>query len=347
MPGVELLKKLYRRLVAPRDHWAHFLSSIDRAALEHDPARARKAKQALFKRNVTLVELEPHAFCNRTCSFCPNSTIDRLTVKSTFDRVLYESILRDLRSIDYRYVLRFARYSEPMAHEHIYDMVALARRYLPKAEIDIVTNGDYLKPGAVARLRDAGLSVLRISVYMRRGVPWSVPSARDEIARVGKRIEIEPRWDAATATTVGAVFPFPGLEVVAFSHDFDEIGYDRGQLIEGLVDRQYVRRSPCFLVFSNFTVDFNGKVMPCCNLRSDHPLHEPFVLGDLATGGQTIFDVYAGRGFTDWRRGLVTVGEKDGPCRTCKQKALEGPGLERMATAVEARLRGIGSDVAG
>ena len=342
MPGVDLLRKLYRRLTTPRDHWAHFLTTLDTAALEHDPGRARAAKQALFKRNVTLVELEPHAFCNRTCSFCPNSIIDRLTVKSTFDQSLYESILRDLRAIDYRRVLRFARYSEPMAHEHIYDMVALARRDLPKAEIDIVTNGDYLNPRALARLRDAGLSVLRISVYMRRGVPWSVPSAQDEIRRLGKRIQIAPVWEASTPTTVGAAFPFAGLPILAFSHNFDEIGYDRGRLVDALVDRDYVRTSPCFLVFSNFTVDFNGKVMPCCNLRSDHPLHESFVLGDLADGRHTIFDVYADRAFTEWRRGLVTVGEKEGPCRTCKQKTLDGPALERMATAVQARLRRIG-----
>ena len=134
--------KVYRRFLPVKDHWDHFVSVISREALEYDERLSDEAKRALFKRNVTLVELEPHAFCNRTCSFCPNSTIDRLTVTSTLDRALYERVLQDLGSIDYSHVLRFARYSEPMAHEHIYEMVATARSYLPKAEIDIVTNGD-------------------------------------------------------------------------------------------------------------------------------------------------------------------------------------------------------------
>jgi len=337
-----LLKRITRRLRRRPDHWSHLVASVSKSALEYDPALTAQAKRDLFKNNVTLVELEPHAYCNRTCSFCPNSTLDRLTVKSHLDGSLYERILRDLESIDYRHVLRFARYSEPMAHEHIYEMVAQARARLPKAEIDIVTNGDYLNPRALERLRDAGLSVLRISVYMRRGVRWSVDAARDEIARLGKRIKIDPVWDTATAVTVGAAFPYRGLEIVAFSHDFDETGYDRGQLLADLTDRTYVRRSPCFLVFSNFTVDFNGQVMPCCNLRSDHPQHASFVLDDLSSGRQSIFDVYAGQRFTDWRRGLVTVGEKADPCRTCKQKVLEGPALLELGRAVDAKLRRLG-----
>ena len=340
-----ILKKIFRRLVPARDHWTHFLSLISRPTLQYDSGLDEAGKRTLFKRNITLVELEPHAYCNRTCSFCPNSTIDRLTVKTSLDHALYESILNDLASIDYAQVLRFARYSEPMADEHIYEMVEMARRRLPKAAIDIVTNGDYLDPEALTRLSNAGLSVLRISVYLRKDVRWSVAAAQDEIMRLGKRIHIAPVWDTSTASTVGAVFPYNGMEIVVFSHNFDEIGYDRGQLIEGLVDHDYVRSSPCFLVFSNFTVDFNGKVMPCCNLRSDHQEHQSFVLGDLSDRRQTMFDVYANRLSTEWRRSLVAVSEKQYPCSTCKQKTLDGPALVQMGKMVDSKLRDIGIQV--
>jgi radical SAM family protein/iron-sulfur cluster protein len=342
---VAALRALYRRLRGTHDPWRHFVTHLSRAALEHTPDMRAHDKRALFKRNITLVELEPHAYCNRTCSFCPNATIDRLTVKTRLDVDLYEAVLADLASIEYDRVLRFARYSEPLSDAHIYDMIARARRRLPKAELDIVTNGDYLNLRALTRLRDAGLSVLRISVYMRRGVAWTVDGARQEIRHLGRRLEIEPTWTDGTATTVGARFPFERLPIVAFSHNFDEIGYDRGKLVERLVDARYVRRSPCFLVFSNFTVDFNGKVMPCCNLRSDHPDHERFVMGDLSGGRQSIFDVYAGGIATAWRQSLVRVGDKAAPCTTCKQKALEGEPLDRFGRAVDRKLRRLGIDV--
>jgi radical SAM protein with 4Fe4S-binding SPASM domain len=305
MGPLTIARRIYRRLRPAQDHWTRFLSILDRRTREHDAALEAAAKRALFKRNVDLVELEPHAYCNRTCSFCPNATIDRLTVKAHLDHGVYETVLEDLASIGYDQVLRFARYSEPMAHEHIYEMIALAR------------------------LREAGLSILRVSVYMRRRVSWSVAAAREEIARLGRRIQLTPTWDPSTATTVAASFPGAGLPIVAFSQ---------------LTDREWVRRSPCFLVFSNFTVDFNGTVMPCSNLRSDHPKHAAFAVGDLAEK-QSIFDVYAGPEFTAWRRSLAAVGEKADPCRTCRQKALEGPELARLGRAVDAKLSAIGVDI--
>lgn len=75
------------------------MSILDRHTLEHDAMLDADAKRALFKRNVDLVELEPRAYCNRTCSFCPNATIDRLTVKTHLDHGLYETVLDDLASI--------------------------------------------------------------------------------------------------------------------------------------------------------------------------------------------------------------------------------------------------------
>jgi radical SAM protein with 4Fe4S-binding SPASM domain len=128
---------------------------------------------------------------------------------------------------------------------------------------------------------------------------------------------------------------------VAYSHDFDTTGYDRGQLLEALVDPDYVRRAPCSLVFTNFTVDFDGKVMPCCNLRGDHPQHKDFVVGELGAS-RSVFDVYASRELAGWRRSLADVSEKDAPCRTCKQKTLEGEALVRLDAALRTKLDAIG-----
>ena len=168
------VRKVYRRLRPEQDHWTHFLSILDRRTLEHDATLDAFAKRALCKRNIDLVELEPHAYCNRTCSFCPNATIDRLTVKTHLDHGVYETVLADL--------------------------------------------------------------------------------------------------------------------------------------------------------------------------ASDHPKHAAFAVGNLAKK-QSIFVVYAGPEFTAWRRSLATVGEKADPCRTCRQKALEGSELERLGRAVDARLRAVGVDV--
>lgn len=333
-----LLRRVVAGLQRPADRWDGFLDAVSSESLGRVVLDAA-AKRELFRRNVRLVELEPHAYCNRVCSFCPNASIDRRGVKARIDPASYARVLAQLREIDYAGVLRFARYSEPMADDHIYELIAAARRALARASIDVVTNGDYLRPDSPLRLKHAGLSVLRISVYLRDGVPWSAAAAREEIERLGRRIGLAPVFQEPTPDTQGARFPFEGLPIEAWSHDFDRIGYDRGGSIEALVDPGYVRRSPCSMVFYNFTVDFDGKVMPCCNLRGDHPGHRGFVLGDVST--ESIFDIYAGPGFAGWRRSLAGVGEKQAPCRSCKQKTVEGEALLRLGRRLERKLREI------
>lgn len=135
------------------------------------------------------------------------------------------------------------------------------------------------------------------------------------------------------------------MKVVVYSLNFDETGYDRGQSIEHLVDYAYVRQSPCFFVFSNFTVDFNGKVMPCCNLRRDHHEHQPFILGDLSDRGMSISEVYANRFSAQWRRSLARVSAKQAPCSTCKQKVVQGQALVRLGKAIDVKLSTHGLDV--
>lgn len=335
-----LLRRVRGRQQACADRWDGFVETIDAESLGLVPLEA-DAKRALFKRNVRLVELEPHAYCNRICSFCPNATIDRRGVRTRMQPAVFARVLAELRGIEYSGVLRFARYSEPMADDHIFELVAAARRELPKANIDVVTNGDYLRPESLPRLRAAGLSVLRVSVYLREGTPWSAAGAKAEIERLGRRIGTPPTFHADSADTVGASFRFEGLEVVAWSHDFDRIGYDRGESLPALVDSVYVRRSPCSMVFYNFTVDFDGKVMPCCNLRGDHQAHKEFVLGDLSRG-DGLFDVYASPAFAGWRRELAGVSDKRFPCKACKQKTAEGEALVQLGRSVERKLREIG-----
>jgi hypothetical protein len=56
------------------------------------------------------------------------------------DSELYRRILQDFASIDYAGVLRFARYSDPMAKEAIFALISQALRALPRARIGIQTS---------------------------------------------------------------------------------------------------------------------------------------------------------------------------------------------------------------
>ena len=56
---------------------------------------------------------------------------------------------------------------------------------------------------------------------------------------------------------------------------------------------EYVRTSPCLSPFYHFYVEFNGNVMPCCNLRSEIARHKYAIITGLNTSSD-IFLIYAG-----------------------------------------------------
>ena len=79
----------------------------------------------------------------------------------------------------------------------------------------------------------------------------------------------------------------------------------------------YKRTSWCPTVFTDVYIDWNGKVVPCCNIRSDAPEHGGYVVDDLSAGS-SIFHAYAASRLVDWRRSLFNFDPKSAPCDSCR-----------------------------
>jgi len=305
---------------------------LARGGVSFDDRLTQSARRALFKNNVNYVEFEPHAYCNRTCRFCPNSSGERRINKQMLRRDIHSKVLSELREIGYAGTVAYARYCEPMAHEETFDLIGEARRSLPAAYLKIISNGDYLTQEKIVRLQKTGLDFLAVSLYLPDSVPWSAAAALKEIQAFSNRVGVACRIRHSPATGVFADFEVEGMTMDARCLDFGlgRHGFDRGQSVEWLTDARFVRTDPCPFVFRNFTMDYDGNVMPCCNLRSDIPQHAPFVLGNVGTS--SIFDIYAGRKSIQWRRGLADFSAKSGPCRTCKDASLHS-WTDRLAVA--------------
>ena len=168
-------------LLRENDPWYIFVKNLSDELLVYNSELGRIKKQELFKKNIKMVEFEPHAFCNRKCSFCPNSFIDRKNNKNVFDINVYKKIISDLQLINYDYSIRFSRYCEPLARDEIYDFIHIARDSLPNAKIDIITNGDFFKKETISKLKEVGLSTLRISVYPSDNSAWNHSNAMKDI----------------------------------------------------------------------------------------------------------------------------------------------------------------------
>jgi hypothetical protein len=138
------------------------------------------------------------------------------------------------------------------------------------------------------------------------------------LTRMAQRLtDLGLRWEF-TEITQGARHVarvrYPGVEVTFEGWNYDTYANDRAQTIK--VNQVPARTSPCLIPFTDVYIDHDGSMTPCCNIRSDEPSHQGYVVGKLTTG-TSIFTAYAGRRLAGWRRALLPYGEKAAPCSTC------------------------------
>ncbi|OFW16278.1 MAG: hypothetical protein A3F70_03700 [Acidobacteria bacterium RIFCSPLOWO2_12_FULL_67_14] len=270
--------------------------------------------RGLFRRYVRQVEIENHNYCNRTCSFCPNAQLDRRSTTQLMTDELFEKILSALEGIRYDQMFIWARYHEPMAHPSFFDRLAEARRRLPHAQLVVISNGDYLDRAKLELLEASKLDRLWLNLYLPDGKerdPGELDRAlRQFQARTGLVcVEDGSKWQYnCEGTTVCATMGVPHYSYATGIST-------RGGLVTVPELGAYQRRAACFRPLHSVVVDFNGKGMLCCEVRSDAPEHATAVIGDLSRPGYSLFDFY--RDLAPARLALVSPGPKTGVCRTC------------------------------
>jgi radical SAM protein with 4Fe4S-binding SPASM domain len=88
---------------------------------------------------------------------------------------------------------------------------------------------------------------------------------------------------------------------------------NRGGSLEG----GRIRRAPCLDPQFFIGIDYNGSVMPCCNMRSDYKLHRPFILGNVKK--DSLLDILYSKKARDLRSRLE-IGDFPDPCKFCDRK---------------------------
>lgn len=277
----------------------------------------RKRAAALFKASVQGVEIEIHSYCNRTCEFCPNSFLDRRSHKTLMDPALYSKIIDDLASIDYRGVIWYSRYNEPTSDRPLFiERLREARAKLPNARLQTNTNGDYLTAEYIEAMRDAGLNELFIMAYLPKG---KKPTALNFLLMMVSRLDkLGLPWKFRYLVGISHVeVCVPGIRVTYMFRNFLKRGTNRGGALSS--GKIVERKSPCTYPITNVYVDYNGSMVPCCDIRSDYEQHKGCVVYKL-TPQNSIFDGYANSKLVLWRREMTRFGQKQFPCNSCSNR---------------------------
>jgi hypothetical protein len=225
---------------------------------------------------------------------------------------LYERVLADLASIDFAATLVWARYHEPLAHESIHANLVKARKALPRAFLTMHTNGDYLVNDILERVTQEGLNQLRINLYVPNGQTYTKEAVAKMITSLEQRTGHRVEQDAAGGILLGHRRLHMPINVPDFYRSMSSRG---GALAKECGAVELVRTSVCLSPLQHVVIDYNGKGMLCCQVRSDVPKHQSAIIGDLGQAGYSVFDLY--RDLAAARRGLMAPGRKSGVCTTC------------------------------
>jgi hypothetical protein len=271
--------------------------------------------RAIFKKTITMVEIEVFSFCNRRCWFCPNSKIDRHSDNKYMDRALYTRIIEQLSEISYDKMITYSRYNEPLSDKIIIERLNQARRALPRALLHANTNGDYLSHDYLKELYDAGLRSLNIQFYLGKDERYD----HQKIKRVAEKTLDQISLPATISSEIEGEFlgyrlEYKDMSINAYGRNFVKTGTNRGGQVD--INHGYIRTAPCLVPFWSTYIDYNGMMMPCCNLRSDIPEHAPYVMEDMSVK-KNLFLAYMNEKNAQFRRSVFTNNEKIGLCRSC------------------------------
>jgi Radical SAM superfamily len=321
-----------------RGQWRS-IAAVIRNGLRIEPAHTRRSlprREAadLFARFVEQIEVETTSFCNRTCSFCPNSFIDRRSQRLVMPEATWSAIVAGLAEVRFDGTFVWSRYSEPLSERRILDRIREVRRAAPACRISLNTNGDYLDGGYLDELRDAGVDRVMVDLYMPDDAPATVEHARGHLdrftQRVGRTGMVTGEEPELVATIADA------MEIVIRVRNAATIGQvqvtDRGGLLT--IGKGNVRVSPCFLPFKQLVIDWDGSIVPCCQIRSDAAAHADAVVGRIGDG-VSLVEAYAL--LAGWRGALAAYGPKSGPCATCTYAAYEDGAAVRALALLAAR----------
>lgn len=232
-----------------------------------------------------MVEVEINSYCNRKCPWCPNNTFSR-SHPISMPSMMYIKMLHELRDGNFNGTISFSRNNEPFFDfELLQSFIKYGKIILPNVRYVTNTNGDFLTK---EKIITSGIQELSIMDYDCKGMEKCTQQLLD--------------WGAIIETIINNVI-YADLEDVKIAYCVDwpknTVLEDKGGFLkkEGRLQTAEFRANlglrnyPCIDPGIFLAIDFNGDVMPCCQMRHDNPAHEKFILGNIGT--ETIEEIFS------------------------------------------------------
>tara|TARA_B100000945_G_scaffold317837_1_gene321440 strand:- start:714 stop:1616 length:903 start_codon:yes stop_codon:yes gene_type:complete len=246
----------------------------------------------VFYKNIPIpswIELSIIDVCNRSCSFCPKS--DPKIAPNTYQKMSMELISKlteDLKKIKYQGSVTLCGYGEPMLHKQVFEM---SRKLAEASFVEVVTNGDTLKPKTINKLFNSNVNKLLISLY---DGPKQLKKFKD-MAREAKVpddfVILRDRWHGADKDY--------GLKL---TNRTGTINIGKQDKIGTFTFCNY----PSYSVL----IDWNGDVFLC-----PQDWQRKVTTGNIMKND--FFDIWKGSTITRFRKNLLEGKRCENPCTEC------------------------------
>lgn len=235
------------------------------------------------------VEIEINHACNRTCSYCPNSILDRKT-KGSMDISLFRLIIERLVEVNFSGRISFHLYNEPLLHPRLKEFIEMTKLYLPQAAIHLYSNGTLLTATLFENLQNAGVDKFIIT--------------RHEKDIENSNYIFEKTWKALSEHQ----------KVLVEYEPFQKIHFvNRGGLLPHL-GKEGLHLHPCYLPSHILSITVDARVLSCFE-----DFNENLVFGDLKK--QTLAEIWQSPAYSEFRKQLkMGMRHKFKPCDGCNRR---------------------------
>lgn len=223
--------------------------------------------------------------------------------------------MHQLAEIDYRGDISYSRYNEPLSDKIILDRLKEARLFLPHSLLHTNTNGDYLTFSYLEDLYEAGLRSLNIQIYLQNEAKYNHQDMLTKAKLILDKLDLPFECvDDRPNEWLEYHLKYRDMSLRLYARNFEVNGCSRGDTLN--IRKDFQRINPCIQPFRALYIDYNGKTVPCCNLRSDMSEHVDYIVHDL-NKNMDIFYAYAQSSLVQWRQSLIGWAAKKGICSNC------------------------------
>ena len=241
------------------------------------------------------VEISESGMCNRKCSFCPRSDPDYDHRNEFISYELHKKLCDELSEVNYKGLIIYSGFVEPMLDKQIYKLVNYDKITLPDSRVEMISNGDVLNEKRLKKLYDSGLDRLQISLYDGEDQHFKFTELGKKMNLTNEKYVLRARY-------------------LPEEKNFGITLSNRGGMLE---NAEYKIRpmkkkleKKCFYPSYKFFLDYNGDVLMC-----SHDWGKKNILGNLKK--EKFLDIWLCKKSEEARNKLNKSDRSLSPCNVC------------------------------